>query len=78
MKTAVSIPDETFKSAEKLALVLGKSRSQLYTQALHTYLERHNNKLVTEELNRIYAEINSDLDPTLQNIQTTSLPQEKW
>lgn len=33
MKTAVSIPDNIYTSAEKLAKRLGKSRSQLYTQA---------------------------------------------
>lgn len=78
MKTAISIPDQTFKSAEKLALALGKSRSQLYTQALNSYLEKHNDRLVTEELDRVYAEIKSDLDPTLRNIQTASLSQEEW
>ena len=34
MKTAISLPDELFAAAEKLAERLGVSRSQLYATAL--------------------------------------------
>jgi metal-responsive CopG/Arc/MetJ family transcriptional regulator len=40
MKTAVSIPDDVFQSAEQLARRLGMSRSELYVQALKSYLQR--------------------------------------
>ena len=34
MKTAISIPDEVFRSAERLAQRLGVSRSELYAKAV--------------------------------------------
>ena len=38
MKTAISLPDDLFKSADALAGRLGVSRSQLYQEALAEYL----------------------------------------
>jgi metal-responsive CopG/Arc/MetJ family transcriptional regulator len=80
MKTAVSIPDPLFDAADRLATQLGKSRSQLYAEALHSYLERHQNDDVTERLNEIYGaqpEL-SKLDPVLEALQWRSLPKEEW
>ena len=41
MKTAISIPDPVFRSAERLAARLGLSRSELYCRALKDLLARH-------------------------------------
>jgi len=41
MKTAISLPDSTFKEAEALAQQLGLSRSELYTKALQAYLKKY-------------------------------------
>jgi metal-responsive CopG/Arc/MetJ family transcriptional regulator len=41
MRTAISIPDELFERAERLALRARKSRSQLYSEALREYVARH-------------------------------------
>lgn len=38
MKTAISIPDETFKRAERRAAALGISRSEFFTRAAQCYL----------------------------------------
>ena len=56
MKTAISIPDEVFAEAEKLARRLKKSRSELYSRALREYVARHGPEYVTETLDRICAE----------------------
>ncbi|CAA9451760.1 MAG: hypothetical protein AVDCRST_MAG78-3485 [uncultured Rubrobacteraceae bacterium] len=40
-KTAVSIPDELFESAEGLARRLGMTRNELYAEALRDYLREH-------------------------------------
>ena len=53
MKTAISIPDDVFADAEKLARALKKSRSQLYSHALKEYVARHAADRVTEALNRV-------------------------
>ena len=55
MKTAVSIPDRVFESAEKLAARMGVSRSQLYATALASLVDRHREDLITSRLNEIYG-----------------------
>lgn len=78
MKTAVSLPDETYESAEKLAKRLGKSRSELYALALNDYLSRNNDQLVRESLDRVYSQADSRLDPGLGAMQMKSLPKDAW
>ncbi len=56
MKTAISIPDEIFRSAEQLAQQRRIARSTFYTEALSEYLERHRIEGVAEQLNAIYAQ----------------------
>ncbi len=56
MKTAISIPDDVFEDAERLARALKKSRSQLYSHALREYVARHAADRVTEALDRICAD----------------------
>lgn len=56
MKTAVSIPDDVFEGAERLARTTGKSRSRLFTEALQEYVARHAPDEVTEALDRVWAE----------------------
>ncbi len=53
MKTAISLPDELFRAAERHAKRLRKSRSQLYAEALAEYLARHAPDEVTEAMNRV-------------------------
>jgi metal-responsive CopG/Arc/MetJ family transcriptional regulator len=78
MKTAISIPDDIFQSAEQLARRLGVSRSELYVQALKSYLQEYHEEGVTEALNTIYEDIRAQLDPVLQRVQTRSLPRDDW
>jgi metal-responsive CopG/Arc/MetJ family transcriptional regulator len=78
MKTAISIPDDVYQTAEKLADRLGKSRSQLYTQALSNYLAQHQKSGVTNKLNEIYAADHQGLDEGLAKLQLKSLPREEW
>ncbi len=73
MKTAISIPDNIYESAEKLANRLGQSRSQLYTKAITSYVKKEQNTNVTDKLNEVYGSENSSIDPVLQNLQTQSL-----
>ena len=62
MKTAVSIPDETFDQVERLAKGEGKSRSQVYSAALREYVARHAPDEVTEAMNRVCEEVGSETD----------------
>lgn len=60
MKTAVSIPDELFRQADEAAERLGKSRSQLYREALADYLSRRDPAAVTRALDDLADELASD------------------
>jgi len=53
MKTAVSIPDEIFARAERLALQKRRSRSEVYAAALDEYLARRAPDGVTAAMNRV-------------------------
>ena len=64
MKTAISIPDDIFQSAEQLARRLGMSRSELYVQALKSYLQEYHEDGVTDALNTIYGDVPAHLDPS--------------
>lgn len=80
MKTAVSIPDRVFESAEKLAVRLGVSRSELYARALAILIDKHREDLITSQLNRVYAPGGEDssLDRDVAELQRRSLPRGRW
>ena len=59
MKTAVSIPDEVFEGAERLARRTKKSRSRLFSDAVREYLARHAPEEVTAAMDRVCAEMES-------------------
>ncbi len=77
MKTAISVPDDLFATAEQLAARIGISRSELYVTALREYVAAHRYDGITERLNAIYEE-SSSLDPALIELQVRSLPPEDW
>jgi mRNA interferase MazF len=52
MKTAVSIPDDVFERAERLARRAGRSRSEVFSAALAEYLARHAPDEVTDAMDR--------------------------
>lgn len=78
MKVAVSIPDPLFKSAEHLARKLKKPRSQLYAEALASYVGSHDPMVITENLNRVYSHIASAVDPAFEKAQLETLDDETW
>ncbi|MGH7720743.1 MAG: hypothetical protein ACREON_18090 [Gemmatimonadaceae bacterium] len=73
MKTAISIPDELFESADVLAERLGVSRSHLYATAVAEFLAKHASADVTARLNAVYAAQPSRLDPALRRAQARSV-----
>ncbi len=79
MKTAISIPEPIFKTADRLAKRLGMSRSELYVRAISNYVEEHRGQKVTELLNQVYQDTETnDLEPCLNQAQLKSIPKEKW
>ena len=53
MKTAVSIPDEIFERAERLAARERRTRSDVYAAAIDEYVARHAQDEVTDAMNRV-------------------------
>lgn len=78
MKTAISIPDPIFQSAEIMAHQLAISRSELFTKAISEYLETHKYQDVTESLNQVYAGFSSSLDEELTVMQLNSIEKGAW
>jgi len=78
MKTAISIPDALFQSAEETTERLGISRSELYRRALEHYLAQHDDEVATAKLNEVYDAAPATLDPVLARLQWASLPREEW
>ncbi|MCP4624961.1 MAG: ribbon-helix-helix protein, CopG family [bacterium] len=78
MKTAISLPDEIFHSADQLAKRLGMSRSELYAKAISIYISTHKNEAVTKALNKIHAKEKSEIDSAINMMQLKSLPKEEW
>jgi metal-responsive CopG/Arc/MetJ family transcriptional regulator len=63
MKTAVSVPDDVFERADRLARSTGRSRSDVYSAALREYVGRHAPDEVTDALNRVVEALGPDADP---------------
>ncbi len=78
MKTAVSLPDDLFKSGDALAKRLGVSRSGLYARALAEFVAKYKSSRLTQRLNAVYADEESRLDPATSAAQSRTLPRESW
>ena len=78
MKTAVSIPDEVFADAERLARLLKKSRSELYSHALREYVARHAPDRVTESLDHVLKDVQVEPDPFVREASRRLLRRNDW
>ncbi len=78
MKTAVSIPDDVFEGAERLARRTNRSRSRLFSDALKEYLARHTPDKVTEAMNSALAQIGEAQDAFVSSAASTALERSEW
>ena len=78
MKTAVSIPDQLYRRAEEFARRLGKSRSQVYREALADYLARRDNHAVTSALDELVEELGSGIDDWTAEASRQALERSDW
>ena len=58
MKVRISIPDDVFEVAERLARRTKKSRSQLFSDAVREYVARHAADEITDAMDRVWADVN--------------------
>lgn len=78
MKTAVSIPDEVFAEAERLARRTKRSRSEVYSRALAEYVARHAPDRVTEAMDRTLDEIDMPADEFVRTVSRRVLKRSDW
>jgi metal-responsive CopG/Arc/MetJ family transcriptional regulator len=78
MKTAVSVPEDVFREAERLARRMKKSRSQLYSDALAEYVARHAPDPVTEAMNAVIDELGIEDDDFVREAARRVLERSEW
>jgi len=78
MKVAVSVPDNIFEAAERLAKQRSVPRSQIFSEALAAYIESRGSEAVTSKLNEVYGEQAIVVDPGLAQAQLDSISHEAW
>jgi len=78
MKTAVSIPDELFRRADELAGRLGKSRSEVYREALADYVARRDPGAVTRALDELADEVVAEEDTFVADAARQTLERNEW
>ena len=78
MKTAISIPDDVFEGAERLARRTKKSRSQLFSDAVKEYVARHSPEDVTDAMDRVCAELGNPSDEFVAVASHRVLERSEW
>jgi metal-responsive CopG/Arc/MetJ family transcriptional regulator len=61
MKTAISLPNETFERVERAAAKLGVSRSEFFAHAAQRWLDALDDDQTTDAIDRVIAEVQDDL-----------------
>ncbi len=78
MKTAVSVPNELFAQADRLAKRSRRSRSEVYSAALREYLARHAPDEVTAGLDAVVADIGAAPDAFTGRAARRTLGAAEW
>jgi predicted transcriptional regulator len=79
MKTAISIPDDVFQEADRLAAESGQSRSQLYSRAVREYIARHSAERITAALDKVYSEPEDESElEFLRKAARETLGRQEW
>lgn len=55
MKTAISVPDDTFRRVEQRAAELGMNRSEFYATAAERYLDQLDSGNLTQQIDEAVA-----------------------
>jgi metal-responsive CopG/Arc/MetJ family transcriptional regulator len=78
MKIAVSVPQDVFDGAERLARREGRSRSEVYSAAVREYVARHDPDELVEALDRVVAAIGAEPDTFVTAAARRRLAQSEW
>jgi metal-responsive CopG/Arc/MetJ family transcriptional regulator len=78
MKTEISVPDDVFARAERLAKRTRRSRSQLFSDAVKEYLARHAAEEITEAIDRVCAWLERSTDEFTSAAARRILERGEW
>ena len=78
MKTAISVPDDVFVDAERLAKRMKTSRSEIYSRAMREFVARHADDRVTEALDDVIAGTEEARDEFASESARRSLKRVAW
>lgn len=78
MKTAISLPDDLFLHADQLAKALGVSRSELYAQALRSFIAARQRDELTEQINAACAQLDTTLPADIAGAVRQELLEVEW
>lgn len=78
MKFAVSIPSDLFNRVEQLRCQERSSRSKLVAVALTEYVARHAGDEVTETMNRVCEDVNTEPDDFTRTASRRVLERSGW
>ena len=78
MKTAISVPNDLFDGAERLARRTRRSRSRLFTDAVREYLDRHAPDKITESMDQAIMEVGEGKDEFVSSVARRRLERTEW
>jgi metal-responsive CopG/Arc/MetJ family transcriptional regulator len=78
MKIAISIPDDLYEEAEKLARKKKISRSKLYCKAVAEYIFRHEHDAITEAMDKVCSQVDTRVDPVLLAASSRTIKRSEW
>jgi predicted transcriptional regulator len=78
MKTAISLPNDLFATADAFARRERLSRSELIARALREYLERHDQDCVTAQLDAVCADVDTRLSLEFARASLQVIERDEW
>ena len=78
MKIAISISNEVFKKAARLAQCGRKSRSQVFSEAMLEYAARHDSDGITESWNAVLADVGDEPEEWVGEVSRRALERSEW
>lgn len=74
----MSIPDDLFERADALARRLGKSRSEIYREALGDYVAARDPNTITARIDDVVADVGREDAPWLAEAGRRALRRSEW
>ena len=74
----MSLPDDVFEQAERLAKQRNVHRDELFAEALREYVARHDPNAVTDAINRALELEARDVDPAPRVAARRAFEQSEW